>query len=89
MKRILTVLCIMLLLLPIINYSQNSQYSTGPNTQVQDSLAAKAKSDSLLATTQYKVIKKDVVVSDQVKIGAAIMTFVIVVMSFFKNFNPD
>jgi hypothetical protein len=54
-----------------------------------DTIPVISSADSVLAPSNYRVVKKDFVVSDQVKIATAIMTFVIVVMSFMNNFNPD
>ena len=54
-----------------------------------DTSASSAAADSAINESQYRVVKKDVVVPDQVKIGTTVMVFIIVVMSFFKNFNPD
>jgi hypothetical protein len=54
-----------------------------------DSVAAKAQADSLFNGAQFHVIKKEIAVADQVRIGTTIMVFIIVVMSFMNNFNPE
>lgn len=88
MTRLIACICVFTLLVVSVLPEQLPLAGT-PQTAVQDSAVLKAQADSALANSQYKVVKKDLVVSDQVKIGTSIMVFVILVMSFFKNFNPD
>jgi len=84
-KRVLACACIISLL--AVSVLPQPEVKQSPT--VQDSVTAKAQADSALAASQYRVIKKDLVVSDQVKLGTAVMVFIIVVMSLSKNFNPS
>ncbi|MBL8025427.1 MAG: hypothetical protein JNL74_03405 [Fibrobacteres bacterium] len=47
-----------------------------------------AKQDST-AEQKYPIIKREVKVSDQIRIGTTIMVFVVLVMTLVNNYNPD
>lgn len=86
-KPALFILALLLACGPVLGQVGFPQVTTTATAAGDSSRTA---SDSTKADMgQYKVVKKDLVPEDQVRIGTTIMFFIIVVMSFMNNFNPE
>jgi len=91
MKKASALLCLLSLLAAttLCQLVPMTSQGMGAGAVPQDSLAARAQADSLFKGSQFHVVKKELAVADQVRIGTTVMVFIIVVMSFMNNFNPE
>ncbi|MFH0919893.1 MAG: hypothetical protein V1913_05975 [Fibrobacterota bacterium] len=83
---VLGLLCSTLQALDDVAPSVQSRGMAPASVAVDSVRAVTAETDSL---PMARVIKKDLNPKEQVLIGTSIMAFIVVVMAFMNNFNPE